>query len=99
MVHKHTSVAKLYDILVESSVRYLRLLEATLLKKLDCLDDISLPEVFHFYPENCDHFLTKIYCNGDSTKGLRKFMDVAHVIADIICNYWVPMYDAVIFMA
>lgn len=73
MVHTHTSVGKLYEILVESSVRYLRLLEATLLKKLGSEDiqfDISLPEVFHFFPETCDHFITTVYCSGDSEKAL-----------------------------
>lgn len=71
MVHRHTSIGKLYEILVESSVRYLRLLEATLLKKLESEDiqmDISLPEVFHFFPELCDHFVTTVYCNNDSEK-------------------------------
>lgn len=73
MVHRHASVAKLYEILVESSVRYLRLLEATLLKKLETGErqlDVSLPEVFHFFPEYCDHFITTVYCNNDSEKAL-----------------------------
>lgn len=75
MLHRQASVGKLYEILVESTVRYLRLLEATLLKKLDSGDgqlDVSLPEVFHFFPEHCDHFITTVYCNNDSENVLSK---------------------------
>lgn len=78
MTHRDIPVGKLYEILVESSVRYLKLLEATLLKKIDCEDIrlfMSLPEVFHFFPEFCDHFITTIYCNNDSEKTLSEQKD------------------------
>lgn len=76
MVPRHTPVGKLYEILVESSIRYLRLLEATLLKKIDSEDiqlNISLPEVFHFFPELCDHYVTTVYCKNDTDKSLSGF--------------------------
>lgn len=79
MVHRHTSIAKLYEILVESSVRYIRLLEAALLKKIDSEVihlNTSLPEVFHFFPKSCDHFVTMIYCKNDTEKALSEQMQL-----------------------
>lgn len=76
MVHKDTKVIKLYEILVESSVRNLRLLESILLKKLEGEQELSLPEIFHFYPDACDHFLTRIYLKNDDEKSLGKIFNL-----------------------
>jgi hypothetical protein len=71
MVPRQTKIANLYEIIVESAVRNLRLLENTIVDKFERLQNkISLPEVFHFYPEDCGHFVTKIYLKNDDDESL-----------------------------
>ncbi|RZC36766.1 ufm1-specific protease 2 [Asbolus verrucosus] len=66
MVHRQTKIASLYGIIVESAVRHLRLLEKTFLASLGPPEDkCSQPETFHFYPQECGHFITKIYLKND----------------------------------
>jgi hypothetical protein len=76
MVPRQTKIANLYEIIVESAVRNLRLLENTIVDKFERLQNkISQPEVFHFYPEDCGHFVTKIYLKNDDDESL--------------CNYYI----------
>lgn len=73
LVHKQTKVINLYEILVESSVRNLRLLESILTKKLENGEDLSLPKVYHFLPEHLGHFITRYYMSNDNDKVLSEF--------------------------
>lgn len=76
MVHRETKLVKLYEILLESSVRNLRLFENSILKQIDLIEgsnNISVPEVYHFFPEGCGHFLTRIYFKNESEELLRMY--------------------------
>lgn len=70
MVNKKTKLNDLYEIIVESAIRSLRLIKKPLLKQFSenagDHSNILCPEIFHFYPEGCGHFVTRIYdknCN------------------------------------
>ncbi|EFA01874.1 ufm1-specific protease 2 [Tribolium castaneum] len=79
MVNRQTKIANLYEILVESAVRNLRLLESSILEKLQNEDDtIAQPEVFHFYPDDCGHFVTKIYLKGETEDALLPVRETLH---------------------
>ncbi|XP_063913342.1 ufm1-specific protease 2 [Zophobas morio] len=71
IIHRQTKIANLYEIIVESAVRSLRLLESAVLEGFERFEDkISQPEIFHFYPEDCGHFVTQIYLQGDDEESL-----------------------------
>lgn len=71
MIHRQTKITKLYEILIESVVRYLKLFEIKFLNVIkDDMETCSKPETFHFYPDGCGHFLTQIYLNKTSEKEL-----------------------------
>lgn len=65
VVHRDEKVVNLYSVLVESCCRFLRLVEGVILNNVEtCSGDYSLisqPETFHFFPEHCGHFITRIY--------------------------------------
>lgn len=61
-LHINTQVTALYDILVESLCRTLRLIEENLLEQLSGeSEDLLIPSTFHFKPDNFGHFYTCIY--------------------------------------
>lgn len=62
-LHINTKVVALYDILVESLCRTLRLIEENLLDQLEQADEEELlvPLTYHFKPEGFGHFYTCIY--------------------------------------
>lgn len=76
MVQRETKLVKLYEILLESSIRNLRLFESSILKQMKNIENncfnISVPEVYHFFPEACGHFLTRIYFKNEDEEMLRK---------------------------
>lgn len=65
MVYKDTKLNNLYDILVESAIRCLWLLRKPLLQQFskDIGDhtNINQFEIYHFYPEGCGHFISRVY--------------------------------------
>lgn len=86
MVQRETKLVKLYEILLESSIRNLRLFESSFLtqiQKIQNCDNISVPEVYHFFPEPCGHFFTRIYFKNDEEDLLRKH----HVICRYLLTY------------
>lgn len=64
MVHKETKLNDLYDILVESAIRCLWLLKKPLIqqftKNMGDHTKINFPEIFHFYPQGCGHFVSRV---------------------------------------
>lgn len=60
-LHITTNTLAIYDILVESLCRTLRLIEDNILEQLQQSDELSVPESFHFKPENFGHFYTCVY--------------------------------------
>lgn len=61
LLFNSTAVVDLYDILVESVVRNLRLVESCLLKERDEYNSVSVPEPYHFLLPEFGHFLTSFY--------------------------------------
>lgn len=66
----------LYGLLVDCICKHLKLIEKSLIIQLkDKIDEkfISIPESFHFYPRECNHFITIIYPKADDDTDLRKY--------------------------
>lgn len=63
-LHISTKTIALYDILVESLCRTLRLVEENVLEQFDHSGKISIPSTFHFKPDNFGHFYTCIYADS-----------------------------------
>lgn len=75
MVHRRMKMTDLYDVLIESTHRNLRLMKDLLLKDLEDGGDhrpLSFPETLHFFPEACGHFITRVYDKKDSDSALCK---------------------------
>lgn len=64
MLHTDTKFSQLYDILVESIIRILRLTERILLVQLKFSRELATPVMYHFKPEELGHFFTCIYPDG-----------------------------------
>lgn len=65
MLHLNTKLSSLYEILVESLCRILRLAERNLLTQLkNTGKDLKTPLMYHFKPEELGHFFTCIYRSG-----------------------------------
>lgn len=65
MLHVQTKLVQLYDILVESLCRILRLTERNLLTQLKSgLNRPGTPVIYHFKPEELGHFFTCVYPDG-----------------------------------
>lgn len=60
-LHINTQVTALYDILVESLCRTLRLIQDNLIDQLEESEEVLVPSTFHFKPDGCGHFYTCIY--------------------------------------
>lgn len=60
-LHVSTKTPALYDILVESLCRTLRLIEENILDQLQQSDDLAVPLTYHFKPDGFGHFYTCIY--------------------------------------
>lgn len=56
-----TEIVDLYDILVESVCRNLRLVESCLVEERDEFQRVSVPQPYHFLVPEFDHFLTAFY--------------------------------------
>lgn len=87
MVFKEIKLNDLYDILVESAVRCLLLLKKPLIqqisKNIGDHTKINYPEIYHFYPEGCGHFVSRVYdknCNEISLRMLQIcFINLKHI--------------------
>lgn len=58
LISKQTSLNRLYAILVESILKNLKAYHLTFLKNLTEKDSLMVPDVYHFYPPNCGHFIS-----------------------------------------
>lgn len=67
LIHRKIKLTNLYTTFLESCIRNLRLYQAATLKRFhEAGDDAKAfatfnPRIFHFYPINMSHFVTKIY--------------------------------------
>lgn len=60
-LHVNTKSLALYDILVESLCRTLRLIEENIMDQLQVGDELAIPLTYHFKPYGFGHFYTCIY--------------------------------------
>lgn len=60
-LHTSTNVLQLYDILVESLCRTLRLIEENVLDQLHAGTELKNPLTFHFKPDGFGHFYSCVY--------------------------------------
>lgn len=70
ILYKKTKVNGLYDILIESICRALRLIEQSLVEQLMENNNISIPTTYHFAPPAFGHFLACVYLDGISDNDL-----------------------------
>lgn len=66
ILYRKTSVNGLYDILIESICRALRLIEQSLVEQLSENVEISVPTTYHFSPPAFGHFLSCVYLGNSS---------------------------------
>lgn len=70
MIHRNMPLKNLYEVLVSSLYRNIMILKTSILKHFQqCGGDhtkISYPEIFHFYPKACGHFVTRVYAKNES---------------------------------
>ncbi|XP_037940567.1 probable Ufm1-specific protease 2 [Teleopsis dalmanni] len=67
MLSKNTKVNRLYDILIESVCRSLRLFEHAIIEHLETENNLVLiPRSYHFFPQELGHFLSCSYLEGIS---------------------------------
>lgn len=80
MVHEQTKLSLLYDILVKSSKNILKLHELKLLDvaggKINTKN--FKHNVYHYYPEDCNHFLTLLYPEFVNEKDLKTHRENLH---------------------
>lgn len=76
IVHKNMPITCLYDVLIESAYRNLKLILSLLLQHLDDNGGdqlpITHPELFHFFPKDVGHFVTRVYDQKKSDVDLGK---------------------------
>ncbi|KAL0272739.1 UNVERIFIED_CONTAM: hypothetical protein PYX00_005601 [Menopon gallinae] len=87
--HKAT---KLYEILVESVQRCIQLNEECLLTQLKYSDPnkISLPQICHFFPQKCGHFVTIAYPKKQMEDQLVSTREVFHKVLSLPMD--LPMF-------
>lgn len=91
MINRQTKISKLYEILIETVVRYLKLFELQVLNKIKHnINGISTPQTFHFYPENCGHFITQIYLKNKSENDLLSRRHTLH--KSLLLNENAPIF-------
>lgn len=66
ILYKKTKVSCLYDILIESICRALRLIEQSLIEQLSENIEISSPVTYHFSPPSFGHFISCVYLQSVS---------------------------------
>lgn len=70
MLHRHTAAIALYDILIESVCRSIRMIERSVIEQkfLQRVGDFGVPKTFTFLPKDLGHFFSCVYfskCGDD----------------------------------
>lgn len=70
LIHRNLPLKNVYEILVSSLYRNIVIIKRTILKHFQQSggdhSKISYPEIFHFYPQECGHFVTRVYSKNES---------------------------------
>jgi hypothetical protein len=80
MIHEHTKASHLYDILIKSTKRILKLHELRLLEIVEHEKNSksAMFNVYHFYPEDCNHFVTLLYPEFHTEKDFKTIRKNLH---------------------
>ncbi|CAG9762852.1 unnamed protein product [Ceutorhynchus assimilis] len=93
LIHKETKLSKVYDVMLESAIKNLRLYESTLqefIKDNNIIENsLNIPETLHFFPKDCNHFLTRIVFRQPEEK-LKKSRESLHDI--LVLSKSTPMF-------
>lgn len=73
VLHRTTPAIALYDILIESVCRSIRMIERSIVeqKYLNRINEMGVPKTFNFVPNGMGHFFSSVYfskCNDDGKK-------------------------------
>ncbi|XP_017772097.1 PREDICTED: ufm1-specific protease 2 [Nicrophorus vespilloides] len=85
LVHKQTTLGNLYTILVESACRNVRHIGNFIINYIETASDLTKPfepEVIHYYPICCGHFVTRILNKFDAEDASRGKLHM---------NFMIPM--------
>lgn len=70
MLPRNILLRNVYEILVSSLYRNIVIIQKTILKHFQQSggdhSKISYPEIFHFFPKECGHFITRVYAKNES---------------------------------
>lgn len=71
VLHKNTKALGLYDILIESVCRSIRLIEKSVANNnfLTKINDVGVPKTFNFKPRELGHFLSCVYLTNSVDEG------------------------------
>ncbi|KRT82016.1 Peptidase, partial [Oryctes borbonicus] len=76
MIHRNFPLKNVYEILISSLYRNIVIIKRTILRHFQQSggdhSKISYPEIFHFFPEECGHFITKVYAKNESDCSLER---------------------------
>ncbi|KAK9753490.1 Peptidase family C78 [Popillia japonica] len=76
LIHRNLPLKNVYEILVSSLYRNIVIIKRTILKHFQQSggdhSKISYPEIFHFYPQECGHFVTRVYSKNESECSLER---------------------------
>lgn len=83
MLHKNTKALGLYDILIESVCRSIRLIEKSVAnqKFLNNINDLGVPKTFTFKPKELGHFFSCVYLTNSVDEGY--FFFYSHRYSDV----------------
>lgn len=72
VLHKNTKALGLYDILIESVCRSIRLIEKSVAnqKFLSYINDVGVPKTFNFKPKELGHFFSCVYLTKSVDEGI-----------------------------
>ncbi|KAJ8922664.1 hypothetical protein NQ315_007696 [Exocentrus adspersus] len=97
VIYREGKVANLYEILIETTVRYLKLYESSLMSyfvtyvsDIAYIAEVSRLETFHFYPTECGHFLTLLYPTSETENSLKKQRELLH--KQLLLDVVTPMF-------
>ena len=71
ILHNQTLAIGLYDILIESVSRSIRMIERTVTeqKLATKLDEVGVPQTYNFLPKDLGHFFSCVYFSNSDDKG------------------------------
>ncbi|XP_072391212.1 ufm1-specific protease 2 [Diabrotica undecimpunctata] len=78
MVHEQTKTSELYEILLKSTASRLSLFEEKILQFVKSNGKSLIFQLYHYYPEECKHFLTLLYAKNQTDKDTESERQLIH---------------------